>query len=512
MSTQLTPYPVGRENWDCVDEVSPDDTDYVKSSTVAEKKDLYSTPSPNIPAGSHIVSVTVYWRARYVYDTAYGRPRIRALGQSVTEGTAQTLTSAWVNRNQTWTTNPQTGNPWTVNEVNDLDIGVGLLVSLGEGETAECSQLYAEISYNWFGNQNIEASDRGALSTEHTACRFTAAGDGTVQIDKLYAHVKSNSGTINVEVAVYDNDAVNQKPNNRKGAVSNPVSVDTNYAWREFSWTTKPQIPLGADYWLAFRCQSGMMFIKIGTGSANQDRQASGASLPDPWGTAGTGNAFKESIYVEYSPVGASFKEVADSFSFSDGILCNKTLALSDTVGLADLPLKDWAPTIADLISVSEIVEVIAGAIIKYVTDAIGLTEQIKINRAFIVSDTMNVLDQVFRHKPSVTVTEALALAEMIVAVKTIAVMDQIALSDMVLILKQLRVIDAVDLMDVVSTPTRVLHVLESVGLSEDACVGKILVVSDQMALVETVEKVVAGGVKTRIFLVLGDFAVQLTG
>lgn len=42
--------------------------------------------------------------------------------------------------------------------------------------------------------------------------------------------------------------------------------------------------------------------------------------------------------------------------------------------------------------------------------------------------------------------------------------------------------------------------------------VNKILIISDGIALVEVVEKSVQGVVKTRIFLIIGDLAIQLTG
>lgn len=304
VSVQCGKFPGTRANWDCVDETTPDDTDYVYSATVAEKKDLYAIPSPSVPANSDIISVEVFWRARYVTELGYGRPRVGVPGQSVSEGTLQTLTASWVNRSQKWMTNPQTGNPWTVDEVNTLGIGVGLQVIYGEGEQAQCSQVYVIIKYNRFGNDTAETTTRGCGSTEHTACRFPVPGSGEVELDSITLYCASSSGTINVEAAVYDDDAVNQKPNNRKGAVTNTVEVTTTFAWRTFTWSSKPKITRGADHWIALRPQSAVAYIKVNTsGGTNQDRQAAGGSLPDPWGAAGTGNTFKHSAYVDYTPV-----------------------------------------------------------------------------------------------------------------------------------------------------------------------------------------------------------------
>jgi hypothetical protein len=150
VSVVLFPSPVGRANWDCVDETPADDTDWVEEADQTTfQDDLYATPSPSIPAGSTINSVKVYFRVEKIgVKSSYARPRIRALAQTITNGTAVTLTDGvWANKSQTWTTNPITSAAWTVDEVNDLDIGVGMRQAT-VGETGGlCSQLYAEIDY-----------------------------------------------------------------------------------------------------------------------------------------------------------------------------------------------------------------------------------------------------------------------------------------------------------------------------------------------------------------------------
>lgn len=276
VATQLSAVPGGRANWDCVDETPASDADYVKTGNTIEQKDLYTTNSAALDSGSKITSVTVYWRARYVSATCYGRPRIRALSQTVLEGTLTTLTSSWTLRSQTWTYNPNTGTVWNAAEVNDLDVGVGISCSLGEGEEGQCSQVYVVISY---GN-----------------------GD-TADVDFITIYCASSSGTINGEAAIYTDDPVNQKPDDRLEAATGYTSMDTSFAWRNFTWSgTKPQITVGSVYWIAWRPTSAVMYVKMNTaGETNQDRQASGGSLPDPWGTAGTGNTFRHSSYATYT-------------------------------------------------------------------------------------------------------------------------------------------------------------------------------------------------------------------
>jgi hypothetical protein len=118
---------------------------------------------------------------------------------------------------------------------------------------------------------------------------------------------------------------------------------------------------------------------------------------------------------------GAILKEVTDSLSLSDAVLCNKTLSVTDSIGLADTPLKDWTPQVTDQISLadaiqtdkqllitdavalSDAVEVIGGAIIKYVTDVIGLSDLVSTpQKAVIIQDLINLLDQITVTGPAV--------------------------------------------------------------------------------------------------------------
>jgi hypothetical protein len=149
------------------------------------------------------------------------------------------------------------------------------------------------------------------------------------------------------------------------------------------------------------------------------------------------GTADPYTIFHEFYEA-AAVKEVVDALCCWEVALCSKAFGVSDGVGLADSPLKGWAPVVADLMSVSEVVEVVVGAVVKYVGDVVGLVEGIRLDRA--------------------------------------------------------------------------LFVLDCVGSADGACVGKVLAVSDGVFVVEVVERGVAGVVRTKLFLFLGDLAVQLCG
>jgi len=151
---ELTPSPGTLQNYQCVDEETPnDDTDYVLlagSSVEAQTKyDYYDIPTTGIPAGSTINSVTVYTRGRKVQ---LGTIIARICGCVHTynvayEGTFKSLTTSWANYSDTWTTNPNTGLPWTLDEVNAMQIGVGLYTAKNENVEADCTQVYVVVDY-----------------------------------------------------------------------------------------------------------------------------------------------------------------------------------------------------------------------------------------------------------------------------------------------------------------------------------------------------------------------------
>jgi hypothetical protein len=118
--------------------------------TGAYERDLY-----NIPDYSDVLSVTrvtVYFRFSGdhvgVDDYAgYARAAIKTNGTvylgSIESQTGQTF----VTESFAWTSNPDTGAPWTWSEIANLQVGVELT---GTATTqAYCTQVYAEVSYGY---------------------------------------------------------------------------------------------------------------------------------------------------------------------------------------------------------------------------------------------------------------------------------------------------------------------------------------------------------------------------
>ena len=65
---------------------------------------------------------------------------------TVTDSAAKSLSDydAWETISQEWATNPATGNPWTWDEIDALQIGVSLIKGLS---LALCTQVYVEVDY-----------------------------------------------------------------------------------------------------------------------------------------------------------------------------------------------------------------------------------------------------------------------------------------------------------------------------------------------------------------------------
>ena len=148
----LEQIPTGGEHWDKVDEVIPDDdTTYLRTNTFEWQEDLYNIPSHSTGSGS-INYVKVYAVAKSItagQTTVY--TQIKTNGVEY-DGTAYATTTNYATYSHRWDTNPQTGQAWTWDEIDALQIGVGLRRPTGTGAPGgrwtHCTQVYAEVNYN----------------------------------------------------------------------------------------------------------------------------------------------------------------------------------------------------------------------------------------------------------------------------------------------------------------------------------------------------------------------------
>jgi hypothetical protein len=206
------------------------------------------------------------------------------------------------------------------------------------------------------------------------------------------------------------------------------------------------------------------------------ERCGVGAYLGSWW----THNEYADCVVVADAYIGpeaeVTVKTVTDSLSLTDSVLRNKTFSVSDAIGLSDMLLR---------------------------------------NKTLVVTDSVGANDAVLGNKSPLIVADAVSLSELINVIteamlKTVT--DQVSLSDGAKVLKQLGVSDAVTLVDGVNVTERILRVLDAVVLADTLHVNKFLQVTEAISLAEVVQVGVGGVKKTKLFLILGELAVQLTG
>ena len=143
--TGLPQYPAIGDNWDKVDEVTPDGIDTVVYDQYGTYlRDLYELPA-STGSGS-INFIKVYFRiyAEMGDNTGKAKPVIKS-DTTVTEGTEVDATGSWVTRSQQWNTNPADSEAWQWSDIDALQIGIALRK---DGATyCNCTQLYVEVDY-----------------------------------------------------------------------------------------------------------------------------------------------------------------------------------------------------------------------------------------------------------------------------------------------------------------------------------------------------------------------------
>jgi hypothetical protein len=193
----------------------------------------------------------------------------------------------------------------------------------------------------------------------------------------------------------------------------------------------------------------------------------------DEWGRRKINGVLEDGTKI--IGVSAILKTVTDALGLQDSALRSKTLLpISDAILFADTLLRDKAFSVTDSVAA---------------LDTMNGDKNLKVSDVLLLTDLVNVFSAML---------------------KTVA--DGVSLADVAKALKMLKVSDAVTLSDSMLTPARFLQALDAIDLADAALVSKVLVVTESVSFVEVV-KVGVGGVKrTRLFLILGDLAVQLTG
>ena len=134
-------------HWDKVYEETPDgDSTYVYTSNTAWQEDLYSIADHSVGV-STINYVKVYMECRAeaspTQTSAYVHIKTNGMEDN---GSEETMTTGYATYSYQWDYNPQTLDSWTWDEIDALQIGVGLREPTA-GQNTNCTQVYAEVNY-----------------------------------------------------------------------------------------------------------------------------------------------------------------------------------------------------------------------------------------------------------------------------------------------------------------------------------------------------------------------------
>ena len=141
------PDPLQNTHWDLVDDVTPDeDGTYVSTESGEWQEDLYTIADHSTGSGQ-INYVRVYFRA-YEESTNTGTNAYAHIKTNGVEhnGTAIDVAQSYTTYSYQWDQNPETGEDWTWDEIDALQIGVGLTRSK-PNQFTHVTQVYAEINY-----------------------------------------------------------------------------------------------------------------------------------------------------------------------------------------------------------------------------------------------------------------------------------------------------------------------------------------------------------------------------
>jgi len=159
-------------NWESVDEFSSDgDATYVEGDGGTYATDLYNLDNTSLSGA--IRSVTIYVNCKGTKEGVGAYTWIKTNGVA-DDGTPETLTTSYADYSTVYTTNPQSGNPWTWDEINALQAGVGLKKPAG-GAASRCTQVWVVIEY-FSTTIEIRAQD---YSTAVAAITFPEAAPGS---------------------------------------------------------------------------------------------------------------------------------------------------------------------------------------------------------------------------------------------------------------------------------------------------------------------------------------------
>lgn len=131
--------PPGIPHWQAVTGTPPDEASYVQQFLRVADLDTYLTQDSAY--GENITKVVIHYRVRGAPPNNYFLPVL--LTYTLQYGVRTFTQANWVNYEQVYVLNPWTGNPWTLAEVNAMQLGIAMYCWWATPE--DCCQIYAAI-------------------------------------------------------------------------------------------------------------------------------------------------------------------------------------------------------------------------------------------------------------------------------------------------------------------------------------------------------------------------------
>lgn len=133
----------GTYNYQCVDEVTVSDADYVSETSIGEV-DIYRFDNPDsIAANATITNVRLYVRGKYVTAAGVSVPIINVSGTNRSpDAFGFEFTSSFVDYYYDWATNPDDASAWIESDLDSIQ--AGMACDLG---TPRVSWVYLVVTY-----------------------------------------------------------------------------------------------------------------------------------------------------------------------------------------------------------------------------------------------------------------------------------------------------------------------------------------------------------------------------
>ena len=188
-------YPTTSQAWDCVNETTPNDSDYITGTTASGGYYLSTLGPFTIPAGSSISNLTVYIRSK---DASSGTnnvvERIKVNGNCYDGNSFHDPGSSFSTYSYSWATNPATCSAWNVNDINGT--GAHPLQQIGVYSTdlnpnIRISMVYAQVTYT-------------PAPTSNDGLNFAFSGNGGTTWSTDYIAFRGSSPDSSVSYVIPD--------------------------------------------------------------------------------------------------------------------------------------------------------------------------------------------------------------------------------------------------------------------------------------------------------------------